>query len=67
MNDSLLQPDSNQCQCCCGKALESRSIGKANDELDEGISILTNRQKMIMLADKFEFGCPSSQESVVII
>jgi len=64
MNDSSLQPESNQCQYCCGKALESGSIGKANDELNEGISILTNRQKMIKLLDKSEFGCPSFQEYI---
>ena len=41
--------------------MESGNIGKANDELDEGISLLTNRQKMIKLADKSEFGCASVQ------
>ena len=47
MNNSLLQPESNQCQYCCSKALEIGNIGKANEELNEGISLLTNRQKMI--------------------
>ena len=47
-----------------GKALESGNIGKANDELNEAISLLTNRQKMIKLADKSELGCASVQEYV---
>ena len=64
MKNSLLQPESNQCQYCCGKALESGNFGKANEELNEGISLLTNRQKMIKLADKSEFRFPSVQEYV---
>ena len=64
MNNSLLQPESNQCQYCCSKALEIGNIGKANEELNEGISLLTNRQKMIKLADKSEFRFPSVQEYV---
>ena len=38
------------------KALKSGNIGKAKEELNEGISLLTNRQKIIKLADKSEFG-----------
>ena len=38
------------------KALESGNIGKAKEELNEGISLLINRQKIIKLADKSEFG-----------
>ena len=64
MNNSLLQPESNQCQYCCGKTLESGNIGKANEELNEGISLLTNIQNMIKLADKSEFRFPSVQEYV---
>ena len=64
MKNSLLQPESNQCQYCCGKVLESGNFGKANEELNEGISLLTNRQKMIKLADKSEFRFPSVQEYV---
>ena len=64
MDNSLLQPESNQCQYCCGKALESGNFGEANEELNEGISLLTNRQKMIKLADKSEFCFPSVQEHV---
>ena len=64
MKNSLLQPESNQCQYCCGKALESGNFGKANEVLNEGISLLTNRQKMIKLADKSEFRFPSVQEYV---
>ena len=64
MKNSLLQPESNQCQYCCGKALESGNFGKANEELNEGISLLTNRQKMIKLAEKSEFRFPSVQEYV---
>ena len=44
MNNSLLQAESNRCQYCCGKALESGNFGKANEELNEGISFLTNKQ-----------------------
>ena len=64
MKNGLLQPESNQCQYCCGKALESGNFGKANEELNEGISLLTNRQKMIKLAEKSEFRFPSVQEYV---
>ena len=64
MNNSLLQPESNQCQYYCSEALESGNIGKANEELNECISLLTNRQKMIKLADKSEFRSPSVQEYV---
>ena len=46
------------------KALESGNIGKAKEELNEGISLLTNRQKIIKLADKSEFGWATVQEHV---
>ena len=38
------------------KALESGNVGKAKEELNEGISLLNNRQKIVKLADKSEFG-----------
>ena len=38
------------------KALESGNIGKAKEELNEGISLLNNRQKVVKLADKSEVG-----------
>lgn len=46
------------------KALESENIGKAKEMLNEGISLLTNRQKIIKLADKSEFGWATVQEHV---
>ena len=46
------------------KALESENIDKVKEELHEGISLLTNRQKIIKLADKFEFGWTTVQEYV---
>lgn len=46
------------------KALENGNIGKAKEELNEGISLLTNRQKIIKLADKSEFGWATVQEHV---
>ena len=46
------------------KALESGSIDKAKEDLDEGISLLTNRQKIIKLADKSEFGWATVPEYV---
>ena len=45
------------------KALESGTIGKAK-ELNEGISLLNNRQKIVKLADKSEFGWATVQEYV---
>ena len=44
--------------------MEIGNIGKANEERNEGISLLTHRQKMIKLADKSEFRFPSVQEYV---
>ena len=38
------------------KALESGNIGKAKEELNEGISLLNNRQKIVKLGDKSECG-----------
>ena len=38
------------------KALEGGNIPKAKEELNKGISLLNNRQKIIKLADKSEFG-----------
>ena len=46
------------------KALESGNIGQAKEELNEGISLLTNRQKIIQLANKSEFGWATVQEHV---
>ena len=46
------------------KALESGNIGKAKEELNEGILLLTNRQKIIKLADKSEFGWATVQEHI---
>lgn len=46
------------------KALKRGNIGKAKEELNEGISLLTNRQKIIKLADKSEFGWATVQEHV---
>ena len=46
------------------KALESGNIGKAKEELNEGISLLNNRQKLVKLADKSEFGWTTVQEYV---
>ena len=37
--------------------LESNAIDKAKESLTEGTSLLTERQKLILLADKSEFGC----------
>ena len=45
------------------KALESGTIGKGK-ELNEGISLLNNRQKIVKLADKSEFGWATVQEYV---
>ena len=38
------------------KALECGNIGKAKEELNEGISLLNNRQKLVKLVAKSEFG-----------
>ena len=46
------------------KALESSNIVKAREELSEGISLLNNRQKIIKLADKSEFGWATVKELV---
>ena len=43
-------------------ALESENAGKAKEELNEGISLLNNRRKIIKLADKSEFGWATVQE-----
>ena len=43
-------------------ALESGNIGKAKEELNECISLLNNRQKIVKLADKSEFGWAMVQE-----
>lgn len=44
--------------------MESGNIGKAKEELNEGISLLYNRQKRVKLADKSEFGWATVQEYV---
>ena len=46
------------------KALEGGNIPKAKEELNKGISLLNNRQKIIKLADKSEFGWATAQEYV---
>ena len=46
-------------------ALESGNVGKAKEELNEGISLLNNRQKIVQLADKSEFGWATVQEYYV--
>ena len=46
------------------KALESGNIEKAKEELNEGISLLKNRQKLVKSADKSEFGWATVQEYV---
>ena len=46
------------------KALEGGNIPKAKEELNKGISLLNNRQKIIKLADKSEFGSATVQEYV---
>ena len=46
------------------KALENGNIGKAKEELNESVSLLSSRQKIIKLADKFEFGSATVQEYV---
>jgi hypothetical protein len=46
------------------KALEGPNIAKAKEELSEGISLLNNRQKIIKLADKSEFGWATVQEYI---
>ena len=46
------------------KALESGNIGKVKEELNEGIPLLNNRQKIIKLADKSELGWATVQEYV---
>ena len=44
------------------KALEGRNIAKVKEELAQGISLLVDRQKIIKLADKSEFGWAAMQE-----
>ena len=44
--------------------MESGNVGKAKEELNEGISLLNNRQKILKLADKSEFGWGTVQEYV---
>ena len=46
------------------KALESGNIAKAKEELNEGISLLNNRRKIVKLANKSEFGWATVQEYV---
>ena len=42
--------------------LESNAVDKAKESLTEGTSQLTERQKLILLADKSEFGWKTVQE-----
>ena len=46
------------------KALESGNSGRAKEELKEGISLLRERQKLIKIADKSEFGWSTINEYV---
>ena len=46
------------------KALESGNSGRAKEKLKEGISLLKERQKLIKIADKSEFGCSTINEYV---
>ena len=46
------------------KALEGGFILKAKEELNGGISLINNRQKIIKLADKSDFGWATVQEYV---
>ena len=48
------------------KSLESGSIGKAKEELTEGISLLSNRQKILKLADKSELAGPLFKNTFVM-
>ena len=45
-------------------ALESGNAAKAQDHLKEGIVLLNNRQKLVKLADKSEYGWATIQEYV---
>lgn len=42
--------------------LESNAVDKAKESLTEGTSLLTERQKLILLPDKSEFGWKTVQE-----
>ena len=42
--------------------LESNAVDKAKESLTEGTSLLTERQKLILLADKSEFGWKTVEE-----
>ena len=44
--------------------LESNAVDKAKESLTEGTSLLTERQKLILLADKSEFGWKTVQEYI---
>lgn len=42
--------------------MDNKNFVKVKKELNKGISLLTNRQKVIKLADKLEFGWATVQE-----
>ena len=42
--------------------LESNAVDNAKESLTEGTSLLTERQKLVLLADKSEFGWKTVQE-----
>ena len=44
------------------KALETGNVTKVREELTEGMKLLTDRQKVIKLADKSQFGWATVQE-----
>ena len=46
------------------RALEGTNIAQAKEELAEGMALLQNRQKLIKLADKSEFGWATVQEYI---
>ena len=42
--------------------IKKEAVEKAKDSLSEGTLLLTNRQKLILLPDKSEFGCKTVEE-----
>ena len=54
----------NEQQFNFNRKVIKRSSGKAKEELNEGISSLNNRQKIVQSADKSEFGWAMVQEYV---
>lgn len=46
------------------RALDNKDLSKAREQLNQGIVLLNNRQKLVKLADKSEFGWATIQEYV---